>query len=283
MLVIHSLKELKAKIYEFKKENKSIALVPTMGFLHDGHQSLIERAVSENDVVVVSDFVNPIQFAPNEDLDSYPRNLEHDVKLCEKSKATILFNPNCNDMYLDDAKTFVSVSDLTTNLCGKTRPTHFRGVCTVVTKLFNLVCPNKAYFGQKDAQQVAVIKKMVRDLNFDIEIITCPIVRESDGLAKSSRNKYLNEKERISALVLSKALNIAQDLIKNNIHNIETILDAMQDIIEKEQNARIDYVKAVNADTIEDVHGELRDNTLFALAVFIGKTRLIDNFIYKEN
>ncbi len=282
MLVIHDLQELKNKIYEFKKENKSIGLVPTMGFLHEGHQSLIEKAVASNDVVIVSDFVNPIQFAPNEDLDSYPRNLEHDAKLCEKANATILFNPKSTDMYLDNAKTYVSVSDLTTNLCGKTRPTHFRGVCTVVAKLFNLVCPNRAYFGQKDAQQVAVIKQMVRDLNFDIEIVVCPIVRESDGLAKSSRNKYLNEEERISALVLNKALNLAQDLIQNNTHDIKTILDAMTSLIEKEQNARIDYVKAVNADTIEDIDS-LNDNTLFALAVYIGNTRLIDNFIYRKN
>lgn len=281
MLIIKSVTELRSLIKDYKTQGKTIGLVPTMGFLHEGHKSLIDKAVLNNDIVIVSDFVNPTQFAPTEDLSSYPRDIEHDAKLCENAKATILFTPDAKEIYFDDATTFVSMTGPSEDLCGKTRPIHFRGVCTIVSKLFNIVNPDRAYFGQKDAQQVAVIKRMVRDLNYDIEIISCPIVREEDGLAKSSRNVYLSESERKAALVLSKSIALAQDLIKNGQKDLKTILNSMVSLIEKEPLAKIDYVKAVDANSI-NVMDTLSDNTLFAMAVYIGKTRLIDNFIYHK-
>ena len=196
MILEKTVKGVRAQVKEWKKQGLTVGLVPTMGFLHEGHQSLIKRAVEENDRVVVSDFVNPIQFGPTEDLESYPRDLDADFALCEKTGAAMLFNPEVDEMYVGDFVTFVDMNDVTKELCGKSRPIHFRGVCTVVNKLFNIVTPDKAYFGQKDAQQLAVIRHMVRDLNMDIEIVGCPIIREEDGLAKSSRNTYLSEKER---------------------------------------------------------------------------------------
>lgn len=281
MIIINNINELRIFIKNNKTQGKTIGLVPTMGFLHEGHKSLIEKAVSENDIVVVSDFVNPTQFGPTEDLSSYPRNLDRDAQLCDNAKATVLFTPDAKDIYFEDATTFVNMSGLTEDLCGKTRPIHFRGVCTIVSKLFNIVTPDRAYFGQKDAQQVAVIKRMVRDLNYDIKIVVCPIIREIDGLAKSSRNTYLNEKERKAALILYKAIILAKELIKNGQNDIKTILSDMVTLIEKEPLAKIDYVKAVDASTITTRH-TLCDNTLFAMAVYIGKTRLIDNFIYHK-
>lgn len=281
MLIVNNVSELRSLIKDYKSQDKTIGLVPTMGFLHEGHKSLIDKAVLNNDIVIVSDFVNPTQFAPTEDLSSYPRDIEHDAKLCENAKATILFTPDVKEIYFDDATTFVSMTGPSDDLCGKTRPIHFRGVCTIVSKLFNIVNPDRAYFGQKDAQQVAVIKRMVRDLNYDIEIISCPIVREEDGLAKSSRNVYLSESERKAALVLSKSIALAQDLIKNGQKDLKTILNCMVSLIEKEPLAKIDYVKAVDANSISIID-TLSDNTLFAMAVYIGKTRLIDNFIYHK-
>ena len=203
MQVTKTVKETREIVKAWKKEGLTVGLVPTMGFLHEGHASLIKRAREENDRVVVSVFVNPTQFGPNEDLEAYPRDFERDSTLCESIGADLIFHPEPEDMY-DSPCAYVSIEKLSDNLCGKTRPIHFRGVCTVVSKLFNIVSPDRAYFGQKDAQQLAIIKKMVKDLNFDIEIVGCPIIREEDGLAKSSRNTYLNTEERKAALCLSK-------------------------------------------------------------------------------
>lgn len=281
MQIVKTIDEVRAIVKSWKKQGLTVGLVPTMGFLHEGHKSLIDRAVAENDRVVVSDFVNPTQFGPNEDLESYPRDLERDAALCEAAGANLIFNPEPSEMYADNACTFVDMNGLTGELCGKTRPIHFRGVCTVVSKLFNIVAPDKAYFGQKDAQQLAVIKRMVRDLNFDIEIVGCPIIREDDGLAKSSRNTYLNEEERKAALVLSKAVKLGEEMANSGEANAEKILTAMKAVIEAEPLAKIDYVKAVDAVSIEPVT-EMKAPVLVAMAVYIGKTRLIDNFIFED-
>lgn len=281
MQIIKTIEEIRTLVKAWKKEGLSVGLVPTMGFLHEGHKSLIVKAVAENDRVVVSDFVNPTQFGPNEDLESYPRDLAQDAKLCEAAGATVIFNPEASEMYTESFCSFVDMNGLTKELCGKTRPIHFRGVCTVVTKLFHIVQPDKAYFGQKDAQQLAVIKQMVQDLNFDIQIIGCPIVREADGLAKSSRNTYLNAKERQAALVLSQAVFLGGKMAENGEKSADNIIKEMQQYIEKEPLAKIDYVKAVDAKTMDIVH-EMKGSVLIAMAVYIGKTRLIDNFIFEE-
>lgn len=278
MKVIKKIDELQEILKNFKKEGKSIGLVPTMGFLHKGHASLIKKAVSENDIVVVSDFVNPIQFGPNEDLEAYPRDIDADSKLCEDLGADFIFNPEPSEMY-HDKKAFVDIEGLSDNLCGARRAGHFRGVCTVCTKLFNIVGPNRAYFGQKDAQQLAIIKKLVFDLNIPVEIIPCPIVREDDGLAMSSRNTYLSTEERKAALCLSKSIFEGEKMAKEG-SSVKEVLGKMQEIISAEKLAKIDYISAVDLETIEDVENFNKD-TLVAIAVFIGKTRLIDNFIYR--
>lgn len=280
MKIVKTISEVRNEVKIWKKQGLSIGLVPTMGYLHEGHKSLIERAHKENDIVVVSDFVNPVQFGPNEDLATYPRDLERDAKLCEEAGAALLFNPEPEEMYFKDFCTYVNMEVLSEELCGKTRPTHFRGVCTVVSKLFNIVTPDKAYFGQKDAQQLAIIKRMVRDLNFDIEIVGCPIIREQDGLAKSSRNTYLSTDERKAALILSKAVKLGMDLAKNGEKDANKIVNEMKKLIETEPLAKIDYVKAVDANSIEII-SEMKPPVLVAMAVYIGKTRLIDNFIYE--
>ena len=278
MKVIKKIDELQEILKNFKKEGKSIGLVPTMGFLHKGHASLIKKAVSENDIVVVSDFVNPIQFGPNEDLEAYPRDIDADSKLCEDLGADFIFNPEPSEMY-NDKKTFVDIEGLSDNLCGARRAGHFRGVCTVCTKLFNIVGPDRAYFGQKDAQQLAIIKKLVYDLNIPVEIIPCPIVREDDGLAMSSRNTYLSNDERKAALCLSKSIFEGEKMAKDGF-SVKEVLGKMEEIISAEKLAKIDYISAVDLETIEDVENFNKD-TLVAIAVFIGKTRLIDNFIYR--
>lgn len=257
-----------------------MGLVPTMGFLHEGHESLIRRAVQDNDRVVVSDFVNPTQFGPGEDLESYPRDLDRDAALCENAGATLIFNPEPSEMYASDATTFVNMTGPSEDLCGMSRPIHFRGVCTVVSKLFNIVKPDRAYFGQKDAQQLAVIRRMVRDLNFDIEIVGCPIVREADGLAKSSRNTYLSAEERQAALVLSQAVKLGKNMAESGEKSADAIVAAMKKHIEAEPLAKIDYVKAVDAVSVSPI-SEMKPPVLVAMAVYVGKTRLIDNFIYE--
>lgn len=278
MKVIKKIDELREILKEFKKEGKSIGLVPTMGFLHKGHASLIKKAVEENDIVVVSDFVNPIQFGPNEDLEAYPRDINADSKLCEDLGADFIFNPDPSEMY-HDKKAFVDIEGLSDNLCGSRRAGHFRGVCTVCTKLFNIVGPDRAYFGQKDAQQLSIIKKLVFDLNIPIEIVPCPIVREDDGLAMSSRNTYLSADERKAALCLSKAIFEGEKMAKEG-SSVKEVLKKMEEIISSEKLAKIDYISAVDLETIKDVDNFDKD-TLVAIAVYIGKTRLIDNFIYE--
>lgn len=278
MKVIKKIDELQEILKNFKKEGKSIGLVPTMGFLHKGHASLIKKAVSENDIVVVSDFVNPIQFGPNEDLEAYPRDIDADSKLCEDLEADFIFNPEPSEMY-HDKKAFVDIEGLSDNLCGARRAGHFRGVCTVCTKLFNIVGPDRAYFGQKDAQQLAIIKKLVFDLNIPLEIVPCPIVREDDGLAMSSRNTYLSTNERKAALCLSKSIFEGEKMAKEGF-SVKEVLEKMEEIISSEKLAKIDYISAVDLETIEDVDNFNKD-TLVAIAVYIGKTRLIDNFIYR--
>ena len=278
MQVTTTVAETRALVKSWKKEGKTVGLVPTMGYLHEGHASLIRKCREENDIVVVSVFVNPIQFGPNEDLEAYPRDFQRDSALCESLGADLIFHPEPEEMYQDPCA-YVSIETLSENLCGRTRPIHFRGVCTVVSKLFHIVAPDKAYFGQKDAQQLAIIRKMVRDLNFDIEIVGCPIIREEDGLAKSSRNTYLNPQERQAALCLSRAVKRGQELIAPGMDS-EAVLSEMRKIIEAEPLAKIDYVSMVDALTMKDVEKVDRD-VLVAMAVYIGKTRLIDNFSYE--
>lgn len=271
---------VREQIKVWKKEGLRIGMVPTMGYLHEGHKSLIDRAVAENDRVVVSIFVNPIQFGPTEDLETYPRDLEADTRLCETAGASLIFAPEVSEMYAEDFTTYVDTKGVTEELCGKSRPAHFRGVCTVVSKLFHIASPDRAYFGQKDAQQLAVIRRMVRDLNMDIEIVGCPIVREPDGLAKSSRNTYLSTEERKAALVLSKAVFAGEEMVRNGEKDGEKVLDAMKNIILSEPLAQIDYVEMVHWDSIQ-IHHLIDCPILVAIAVHIGKTRLIDNFVYE--
>ena len=280
MQTASTVAEVRERVRAWKREGLSVGLVPTMGFLHEGHKSLIVRAAAENDRVVVSDFVNPTQFGPNEDLESYPRDFERDCALCEEAGAALVFHPEPSGMYAPDACTYVNMDALTHELCGLTRPIHFRGVCTVVSKLFNIVTPDRAYFGQKDAQQLAVIRRMVRDLNFGIEVVGCPIVREEDGLAKSSRNTYLSAEERAAALCLSRAVFAGQKMVEEGERDAERVLAAMRAVIEAEPLAKIDYVKMVDFDTIEQIAHIEDAPVLCAMAVYVGKTRLIDNFIF---
>ena len=278
MFLATTVNEVKTQVKEWKAQGLTVGLVPTMGYLHEGHQSLIKRAVAENDRVVVSVFVNPIQFAPTEDLETYPRDLDADCRLCEQTGAAMVFHPDVDEMYGEDFTTFVDMTGVTKELCGKSRPTHFRGVCTVVNKLFNITMPDKAYFGQKDAQQLAVIRRMVRNLNMNLEVVGCPIIREPDGLAKSSRNTYLSPEERQAALVLSKAIFMGEKMIKDGETDGDKVLSAMKDLIAAEPLARIDYVEMVKWDSIEITH-TVDGPVLVAIAVYIGKTRLIDNFL----
>lgn len=281
MKIVKTIDEVRECVKAWRIEGLTVGLVPTMGFLHEGHKSLIVRAVAENDRVVVSDFVNPTQFGPNEDLESYPRDLDRDAALCEDAGADLIFNPEPIEMYPGGAVSFVDMNGLTNELCGLSRPVHFRGVCTVVSKLFNIVQPDRAYFGQKDAQQLAVIKQMVRDLNFNLEVVGCPIIREEDGLAKSSRNTYLSAEERKAALCLSQAVKLGQEMVAAGEKDAKKVIDAMVAHIEKEPLAKIDYVKAVNAVTIVPVE-TMEAPVLVAMAVYVGKTRLIDNFMIEE-
>ena len=279
MKIVSTIEEVRAQVKEWKKEGLSIGFVPTMGYLHEGHMSLIDAA-GENDRVVVSIFVNPMQFGPKEDLASYPRDLEHDAKLCEEHGVDLIFHPTPEEMYGDQFYSYVDMDVLTKELCGLSRPVHFRGVCTVVTKLFNIVTPDRAYFGQKDAQQLAVIKRMVKDLNMPLTITGCPIIREEDGLAKSSRNTYLSPEERKAALVLSRSIFLGKEMVEKGERNCKKILAAMTEEIEKEPLAKIDYVKIVDLDTMQQVE-KIDRGILAAIAVYIGKTRLIDNFMYE--
>lgn len=278
MQIVTTVKEIKEIIKNWKGEGKTIGFVPTMGYLHEGHGSLITAARNQNDKVVVSIFVNPMQFGPKEDLASYPRDLKKDSAFCESLGADLIFHPEPEEMYHKNFSSYVDMSVLTEELCGLSRPVHFRGVCTVVNKLFNIVQPDKAYFGQKDAQQLAVIRHMTEDLNMNVEVIGCPIIREEDGLAKSSRNTYLSKEERRGALILSKSIFMGQKLIKEGMTDAGELVEKMKAVIETEPLARIDYVKAVDGLTMQQVD-TIKAPVLVAIAVYIGKTRLIDNFI----
>lgn len=278
MEVVKTIEEVREIVSEWRSQGLTIGLVPTMGFLHEGHQSLIKRSASENDCTVVSVFVNPIQFGPNEDLEAYPRDLNRDMKVVEEAGGDIIFNPDPSEMYPDHFTSFIDTTETTELLCGAVRPIHFRGVCTVVGKLFNIVMPDRAYFGQKDAQQLATVKRFVRDLNFPLDIVACPIIREADGLAKSSRNTYLNPEERKAALILSQSLKKGKEAIDNGERDSQKVISIIRENLEKEPLARIDYVEVVDFENIQRI-ARIEGETLVAIAVYIGKTRLIDNFI----
>ncbi len=279
MQIETTIAAVKETVREWKKENLSIGFVPTMGYLHKGHASLIQTARKENDRVVVSIFVNPMQFGPTEDLESYPRDMEKDSALCEQLGVDLIFHPSPEEMYGPDFSTYVDMSVLTEELCGLSRPVHFRGVCTVVNKLFHIVTPTRAYFGQKDAQQLAIVRHMVEDLNMDVEVVGCPIVREVDGLARSSRNVYLSKEERVAAIVLSRAVMLGQKMVMDGETDVAIIEAAMKEKINSEPLARIDYVKIVDGRTMQPI-SVVQKPMLAAIAVYIGKTRLIDNFIW---
>lgn len=276
MKIFKNIDELRHFLGSIRREGKSIGFVPTMGYLHKGHLSLIEASVRENDVTVLSIYVNPTQFGPAEDLDQYPRDLENDKKLVKEAGADLIFIPDNEMMYKDHHATYVNVNGLTNQLCGASRPTHFQGVTTIVTKLFNIVQPHRAYFGQKDAQQSIVIKRMVKDLNMPVSVVVCPIVREADGLAMSSRNTYLSIKERKQATILYKALQEAKLKIESGEQSSRIIKSTIEQMIRTQPAAVVDYVSIVSQNTIEDID-DLKGKILIALAVKIGKTRLIDN------
>ena len=278
MKIVKTVDEVRAQVKEWRKEGLSVGLVPTMGYLHEGHQSLIKKSVEQNDRTVVSVFVNPMQFGPTEDLESYPRDLEADARLVESTGGDLIFNPEPEEMYKDGFCSFVNMTGLPDALCGLTRLVHFKGVCTVVNKLFNIVKPDRAYFGEKDAQQLAIIMRMVKDLNMDIEIVGCPIIREADGLAKSSRNIYLTPEERKAAVILSKSVALGKKMVAEGEKDAKKIVTAMKELINSEPLATIDYVEMVDMDTMKAID-EVKGHVLCAMAVKFGKARLIDNFI----
>lgn len=277
MKTVTTIADLRAQVKAWKKEGLTVGLCPTMGYLHEGHASLMDASVKACDRTVASVFVNPIQFGPSEDLATYPRDFERDCKLLEEHGVDLVFHPEDSEMYAEDFSTFVDMQILSDTLCGASRPTHFRGVCTVVSKLLNAVDPDKAFFGKKDAQQLAIIRRMVRDLNFDVEVIGCPIVRENDGLAKSSRNTYLSAEERKAALILSRTILLGQELCEGGERNSAALLGAMKDKLATEPMANVEYVEVVNGESMQPID-TFQEGDLVAMAVRIGSTRLIDNF-----
>ncbi|RJP74373.1 MAG: pantoate--beta-alanine ligase [Candidatus Abyssobacteria bacterium SURF_17] len=278
MKVIRDPTKMQATANRLRGEGLLIGFVPTMGYLHEGHASLLRAARKRSDVVVLSIFVNPTQFGPHEDLAKYPRDIERDEEMARQEGVDYIFYPEAASMYPEGYQTYVNVEQLTRSHCGVSRPTHFRGVATVCTKLFNLVLPHRAYFGQKDYQQAAVIRRMVKDLNMNLEIAVMPTVREADGLAMSSRNVYLSPDERKDALCLHESLQMANDMFHSGESDAKKIVKAMRANIESKRSARIDYVSIVDTDTLEELD-VIRDKAVVLLAVFMGKTRLIDNDI----
>lgn len=278
MKIISRIEEAREIVSIWRTEGLKVGFVPTMGYLHAGHESLIRRASEENDRVVVSIFVNAIQFEENHDFASYPKDLKRDAAICDAAGAQLLFNPTHEEMYPEGFSAFVDMDGLTDYLCGKSRDSHFRGVCTVLTKLFNILRADKAYFGKKDAQQVAVVKKMVKDLNFNIQIVECETIRDTDGLAKSSRNVRLSPEEREAALIISKALRTAESKIAEGATDSIEIQACIREKLATEKLARVDYVEIVDAETLKPIQ-KIEGKVLVAVAVFIGKTRLIDNFV----
>ncbi|MCP2605338.1 pantoate--beta-alanine ligase [Candidatus Aminicenantes bacterium AH-873-B07] len=281
MKTVESIKEMKKIVRDLKRKNEIIGFVPTMGYLHEGHLSLIRESVKKANKTIVSIFVNPTQFGPSEDYNRYPRDIERDKRLLEIEKVDYLFYPCVEEMYPKGYKTYVETTHLQDKLCGRSRPGHFRGVCTVVLKLFNIVQPDIAFFGQKDAQQAIIIKRMVKDLNLDVKIEVMPIIREKDGLAMSSRNTYLNPEERKSATVLYRSLQLAKKLIEKGERNSELIISKMKELIEAEPFSKIDYIEIVDLEELNPIK-EIKNEALIALAVYIGNTRLIDNIIVKS-
>lgn len=282
MIIANTISQVRDQVRQWRREGLTVGLVPTMGYLHEGHGSLVEKAAEDCDRVVASVFVNPTQFAPGEDLASYPRDFERDCEILEKQGCSMVFHPSVDEMYPDGngkTDTYIEIlNDMPKQLCGRTRPNHFRGVCTIVGKLFNIVLPDKAYFGEKDAQQLAIIRRMVRDLSYGIEIVGCPIVREPDGLAKSSRNIHLKPDERKAAAVLYRSLKIAEEMASDGEKSSKTVTDAVRAEIEKEPLAEVEYVSAVDSLSMEPVE-TVGKGTLIAIAVRIGQTRLIDNCV----
>jgi len=276
MKTIENISRMSTFIKMMRKEGKSIGFVPTMGYLHEGHLSLVRAAKKHTDVVVMSIFVNPIQFEPGEDFKEYPRDLKHDEEVAREAGVDVIFYPSTEDMYPNGYATHVIVKELTCNLCGESRPDHFSGVATVVTKLFNIIKPEVVYFGQKDLQQALMIKKMVADLNMDIYVKIMPIVRGPNGLAMSSRNMYLSDGEKNDAAILHKSLKHAEILIKNGERDAGKIIKAVEDMIKTKQSARIEYVRVVDTKKLEDMK-TISGPVAVALAVFFGSTRLIDN------
>ncbi len=281
MKIIRNIKDMHRTVRDLRQQEKSIGFVPTMGALHAGHLSLIKQARKENDIVVVSIFVNPTQFGRNEDLKRYPRNLKADALLCKKEGVDIIFYPDASRIYPKGYKTYVLVRNLSDVLCGKFRPGHFKGVATIITKLFNIVQPDTAYFGQKDAQQAIIIQQMTRDLGMPVKTRVMPIIREPDGLAMSSRNRYLTAKQRKDAVVLSEAIRAAKTMVKQGMINPERIIRAMRKIIQKKESCRIQYIEIVDLNELKPVK-KIQGKVLVALAAWIGKTRLIDNIILKS-
>lgn len=278
MQTVEDIEKMKILVERLKRRGKSIGFVPTMGFLHEGHLSLVKESLAKSDVTVVSIFVNPSQFGSNEDFRDYPRDFEKDSLLLSEMGIDILFAPREEQMYPSGYQTYVQVENLQDRLCGKSRPVHFKGVCTVVLKLFNIIQPDLAFFGQKDAQQAAILKKMVEDLNLEVDLEILPIVREKDGLALSSRNLYLNPEERRAARVLSSSLEEARKRIEAGERETEFIIDKIRQIIQSEELTKIDYVEIVDSTSLGPLR-RIKDQALIALAVYIGKTRLIDNLI----
>ncbi len=280
MKIIEKVSDMRNLVKDLKKKDLTIGFVPTMGYLHDGHLSLVKNSKEENDFTIVSIFVNPTQFGPNEDLESYPRDFSRDSRLLEKMEVDCVFVPDVEEMYPDNFSTYVVPEGLTDVLCGAKRPGHFRGVATIVSKLFNIIEPDRAYFGQKDAQQFFVLKRMVRDLNFDLELRMVPIVREDDGLAMSSRNIYLTKDERKDAILLYKSLKLAEKMIEEGERNPEEIISSMRKLISKSPHARIDYIEIVDTTNLQPLD-RLNGEILIALAVYFGRARLIDNTIVR--
>ena len=278
MRIVSTIAEARAAVRALRTNGRSIGLVPTMGALHAGHVSLVRAALEQCDAVVVSIFVNPTQFGPNEDFAKYPRTWDADCALLESEGVDLILAPIATEMYPAGASTFVEVEGVSDRLDGVSRPGHFRGVSTVVAKLFHIVSPDKAFFGQKDAAQVAVLRKMVRDLDFGLELVVCPTVREADGLALSSRNRYLSPEERMQALVLSKALRRVEERVARGVLDAATLIDDALAVLASEPGIRLDYFKVVDPDTLEDV-ADVRNSALAAIAVFVGPTRLIDNAV----
>jgi len=278
MKLVKTIDEMRDVRESTRKSDQRLGLVPTMGALHEGHLSLVRAARDKSNVVAVSIFVNPTQFGPNEDFAKYPRNLEKDSEMLEREHVDVIFAPSVDDMYPAGAVTWVTVEGMSDRLCGKSRPGHFRGVTTVVAKLFHIVQPDVAFFGQKDAAQVAIVRRMVRDLNMPVSIEVCPIIRESDGLALSSRNAYLNPEERKSALVLHRSLQRAENLFENGERNSARLMAAGKEEFKNESSARLDYFEIVDPDSLEPVT-TISNRALIAVAGLIGNTRLIDNVI----